>query len=156
MNNKNPYLFVLFIISVFSFSAFGEIQKGKWDFVKDDEYCFIQSAPVKTEIPSGKTRGEHYILVYRMHKSPDLIIQITAGYNYKSADSVSVNIDTGNYDFYSDADTAWAKDDGEVIYAMKKGLELVTSGVSSKGTKVIDTYTLKGFTSAVNKLSNDC
>ena len=91
-----------------------------------------------------------------MHKNPDLIIQITAGYNYKSVDSVDVKIDDGNYDFYSDADTAWAKDDKKVVYAMKKGLELITEGISSKGTKVTDTYTLKGFTSAINKLSEDC
>tara|TARA_Y100001970_G_C14244893_1_gene867448 strand:+ start:1438 stop:1863 length:426 start_codon:yes stop_codon:yes gene_type:complete len=141
---------------MFSFDSFAEIQKGKWEFVKDDTYCFVQSAPIKTEIPAGKTRGKHYILVYRMHKSPDLIIQITAGYDYKSADSVEVKIDSGDYDFYSDDDTAWAKEDKKVIYAMKKGLELITTGISSKGTKVVDTYALKGFTAAVNKLTNDC
>jgi len=156
MNNKYPYLFVLFILSIFSLDSYAETQKGKWEFVKDDEYCFIQSSPIKTEIPEGKSRGDYYILVYRMHKSPDLIIQITAGYNYKSVDSVNVKIDNGNYDFYSDADTAWAKDDKKVVYAMKKGLELITEGISSKGTKVTDTYTLKGFTSAINKLSEDC
>lgn len=156
MNNKYPYLFVLFILSIFSLDSYAEIQKGKWEFVKDDEYCFIQSAPIKTEIPKGKSRGDHYIFVYRMHKNPDLFIQITAGYNYKSVDSVNVKIDDGNYDFWTDADTAWAKDDNEVVYAMKKGLVLITEGISSKGTKVTDTYTLKGFTSAINKLSKDC
>ena len=156
MNNKYLHLFVIFIMSLYSLSVFAEIQKGKWEFVKDEEYCFIQSAPIKTEIPSGKTRGDHYILVYRMHKSPDLIIQITAGYDYKSADSVNVTIDNGDYEFYADADSAWAKEDKKIILAMKKGLELVTTGVSSKGTKVVDTYILKGFTAAVNKLSNDC
>jgi hypothetical protein len=39
---------------------------------------------------------------------------------------------------------------------MKKGLQLETTGISSKGTEVIDIYTLKGFTSAVNKLTEDC
>ena len=88
-----------------------------------------------------------------MHKSPELIIQITAGFNYKSSDSVEVKVDSSNYDFYTDSDTAWAKDDEKVIYAMKKGLEFVTKGLSSKGTEVIDTYSLKGFTAAINKIS---
>ena len=51
MNNKYPYLFVLFILSIFSLDSYAETQKGKWEFVKDDEYCFIQSSPIKTEIP---------------------------------------------------------------------------------------------------------
>ena len=61
-----------------------------------------------------------------------------------------------DYDFYADEDTGWAKNDKEVIYAMKKGLELIVTGVSSKGTTVIDTYTLKGFTAGSKKLNDEC
>ena len=39
---------------------------------------------------------------------------------------------------------------------MKKGLELVLSGNSSRGTITNDTYTLKGFTAAINKLNDEC
>ena len=156
--NKILSLFfgISFFILSFSPSVFGEIVKGQWEFVKEQEYCFIQSVPIETKIPEGKTRGQYYILVYRMHKSPDLIVQITTGFNYKDSDSVEVKIDSSSYDFYTDGDTAWAKEDKKVIYAMKKGLQLETTGISSKGTKVIDIYTLKGFTSAVNKLTKDC
>jgi hypothetical protein len=147
------FLIFLFVTLTFSLQSFSE---ENWQFVKDVEYCFIQSNPIKTDIPEGKSRGEYGILVYTMHKNPDLIIQITAGFNYKSSTAIEVKIDQGSYEFYTDADTAWAKNDKKVIFAMKKGLELVTTGFSSKGTKVIDTYTLKGFTSAVNKLSEDC
>ena len=147
---------VLFLLAAFSFELKAEIKKGKWEFVKEDEYCFIQSIPIKTEIPKGKKRGENYILVYKMHKNPDLIIQLTAGFNYKSSDSVTVQIDKGVYDFYTDDDTAWSKDDKKAIYAMKKGLEFVTTGISSKGTKVVDTYSLNGFTAAINLLTEDC
>ena len=149
---------LLFIISLIltTFLSFQSFSQDSWSFVKYDEYCFIQSSPIKTDIPEGKSRGDHGILVYTMHKNPDLIVQITAGFNYKSSSSVEVKIDQGMYNFYTDADTAWAKDDSKVIFAMKKGLEFITIGISSKGTKVTDTYTLKGFTSAINKLSNDC
>lgn len=129
-----------------------------WELVKDKEYCFIQSSPIKTVIPEGKSRGAYGILLVKMHKNPDLYVQITAGFNYKSSKppSIKVEIDKGIYDFVTDEDTAWAKDDKKVIYAMKKGLELITTATSSNGTVVIDTYSLKGFTSAYNKLSNDC
>ena len=77
--NKILSLFfgISFFILSFSPSVFGEIIKGQWEFVKEQEYCFIQSAPTETKIPEGKTRGQYYILVYRMHKSPDIIVQIT-------------------------------------------------------------------------------
>ena len=142
----------LLTISIPSFSYAGE----NWRFVKDLEYCFIQSNPIKTDIPDGKTRGDYGMLVYRMHKSTDIIIQISAGFDYKSSDSVLVKIDDSEYNFFADEDTAWAKDDKKAINAMKRGLELTTTGISTKGTKVIDTYSLKGFTAALNRLSNDC
>ena len=39
---------------------------------------------------------------------------------------------------------------------MKKGITLIVEGYSSRGTLTVDTYTLKGFTAAFNKLSKDC
>ena len=147
---------LLLLITFFSPFVFAEIQKGKWDLTKDEEYCFIQSIPIKTLIPEGKSRGDNYILIYKMHKNPELIIQISAGFNYKSSNSIQVEIDKVPYNFYTDSDTAWAKDDKQVIYAMKRGLDLVTTGTSSKGTEVVDVYTLKGFTSAINILLKEC
>lgn len=151
---KNYFkIIALIVVTLTSLNSFAQ---EKWGFVKDDEYCYIQSIPIKTEIPEGKSRGEHGILVYKMHHNPEMIIQITAGFSFQSKDAISVKIDDGDYSFYADDDTAWAKEDSKTIYAMKKGLTLVAEGISSKGTKVIDTYSLKGFTASINKLSNDC
>ena len=91
-----------------------------------------------------------------MQKNPELIIQISAGFDYKTPNSIQVQIDKVTYNFFTDSDTAWAKNDKKVINAMKRGLELVTTGTSSKGTEVVDTYTLKGFTSAINTLLKEC
>lgn len=152
---KFIYLISFFLILLLSLKSFSQ---EKWEFIKDTEYCFIQSNPVKTEIPEGKSRGAHGILVVKMQNNPDLYVQITAGFNYKSSPplSIQVKIDKKYYNFITDEDTAWAKDDKKVIYAMKRGLELTTTAVSSNGTKVVDIYSLNGFTSAYNKLSNDC
>ena len=67
-----------------------------------------------------------------------------------------VKIDKADYTFYSEDETAWTNEDSEIIYAMKKGNYLTVIGESSRGTKTKDTYTLKGFTAAFNKLINDC
>ena len=67
--------------------------------------------------------------------------------------------DNGNYTFYTTKDlptAAWTEEDNKVIFAMKKGLKLLVTGESSRGTVTNDTYTLKGFTASYNKLIEDC
>ena len=148
---------LFFVFFVFPTSILlANIDKGKWSFVKEENYCYIGSSPIKSDIPEGKKRGDVYILVYRINKNPDAVVQINFGYPYKVEDPVNVKIDEKNYEFYADGDSAWTNNDNDVVYAMKKGLELITEGISSKGTKVTDTYTLKGYTTAINKLSEDC
>ena len=149
-------IYSFFVIIAFNQPANAELEIGKWKFVKDTDYCYIGSLPQKTDIPEGKQRGDTYILVYRINNSDEAIVQIDAGYPFKTDVDVEVKIDDSFHKFYSEDDTAWTKDDKSVIYAMKKGIKLTIKGESSRGTKTIDTYTLKGFTVAFNKLTNDC
>ena len=135
------------------------LEKGEWTFVKDDDWCYIGSLPLKSDLPETKKRGDNYILVYKILGSDENIVQVEAGYKYNLNKDIAVKIDNTFFSFYSTEDsseTAWTNDDDKVIYAMKKGLELVLSGESSRGTITNDTYTLKGFTAAINKLNKDC
>ena len=135
------------------------LEKGKWSFVKDNDWCYIGSSPIESDLPETKKRGENYILVYKIIGSEENIIQIEAGYKYNFDKQINVKIDNATYDFYSTEDsseTAWTNDDKKVIYAMKKGLELTLTGESARGTITNDVYTLKGFTNAVNQLNQDC
>ena len=135
------------------------IEKGKWTFVKDENWCYIGSSPLNSDLPETKKRGENYILVYKIIGSEENIIQIEAGYKYNLDKKINVKIDNTNYDFYSTEDsseTAWTNDDKKIIFAMKKGLELTLTGESARGTTTNDVYTLKGFTNAVNQLNQDC
>ena len=154
---KNYLSFLIFIlILAFFTSSYAGVEKGKWNFVKEIDYCYVGSAPTETDLPEGKQRGLTYILVYRINKSKDAIVQITAGYPYKKGQTVSVTIDNSQYDFFSDDDAAWTNDDSKVIFAMKKGIKLTVKGESSRSTKTKDIYTLKGFTTAYNQLFSNC
>ena len=154
--------FQLFFFISFLFPAnilLADIEKGEWNYVKENDYCFIGSLPINSDIPEGKKRGKTYVLVYRINKNPDAIVQIEAGYPYDQNKIVEVKIDKSLFKFSSEEDTpetAWTDKDKEVIYAMKKGIKLTVFGISSRGTKTIDTYTLNGFTAAYNNLINDC
>ena len=155
---KNLYLILFTIFVVLPIKGYS-LEKGKWSFVKDDTWCYIGSLPLKSDLPDTKKRGENYILVYKLIGSDEKIIQIEAGYNYNLSADILVKIDQAEYGFYTtedSSDTAWTNNDSEVIYAMKMGLELILNGESSRGTITNDTYTLKGFTAALNKLNEDC
>ena len=155
---KNFLIFFNFIFILFSNTAYA-LEKGKWIFVKDDEYCYIGSIPIETDLSKEKKRGDTYILVYKMIGNQVSVIQVEAGYNYKLNKDIIIKIDSKNYKFYTteDAlDSAWTDDDAKVIFAMKKGIKLVITGESSRGTITNDTYTLKGFTSAFDQLAENC
>ena len=155
---KNFLILFIFLCILFSNTTYA-LEKGSWTFIKDDEYCYIGSIPIETDLPKEKKRGDTYILVYKMVGNKNSIIQVEAGYNYKLNKDIIVKIDNTNYKFYTTedvSDSAWTDDDDKIIFAMKKGLELVITGESSRGTIINDAYTLKGFTSAFNQLTKDC
>jgi hypothetical protein len=156
--NKTLFALITILFSSVSNSLFA-LERGSWTLSKNDDWCYIGSLPIKSDLPETKKRGENYILVYKIIGSNENIVQVEAGYQYNLDEDIVVNIDNTSFKFYSTEDsseTAWTNNDEKVVYAMKKGLVLVLSGQSSRGTITNDTYTLKGFTSAINKLNKDC
>ena len=89
----------------------------------------------------------------KLNNEPDFdyALNIKQNSTFTSTDGGSVFYTTEDV-----SDSAWTDDDAKVVFAMKKGLKLVITGESSRGTVINDTYTLKGFTSAINKLNKDC
>ncbi len=153
------FLKFLIVLYVALPSTLMALEVGKWTFEKADEYCYIGSLATESDLPSDKKRGSFYVLVYKNIGNPETVLQIEAGYNYKVPSDIIVNIDNGEYKFYTTEDvptSAWTEEDSKVIFAMKKGLELKVSGESSRGTITNDKYTLNGFTAAYNKLTEEC
>ncbi len=135
------------------------LEAGNWSLVVEDEYCYIGSLAIKSDLPENKKRGDFYVIVYKFKGNPETIVQIEAGYDYNTDEDIIVTIDKGDYIFYSTEDipsSAWTENDKSVIFAMKKGLEMSVKGQSSRGTITNDSYTLTGFTSSYNKLNDNC
>ena len=60
---------------------------------------------------------------------------------------------------FTDGDTAWnakPKDDGRMVKAMRAGATMTASGVSGRGTKTRDVFSLKGFTKAYAEMKKAC
>ena len=152
---NNLFKLILIVTLFFSKEIFS-VEIGKWNFKKEQNWCYIGSIPIKEE-GDYQQRGDTYLIVYRINKQPEATIQINAGYEYAEKEIVEIIIDQTSFELFSQGDSAWSKNqDDDIIFAMKKGKNMIVRGISSRGTLTTDTYTLIGFTSAYNKLKKDC
>ncbi len=153
MNQLIKFIFLFFLF--FSTNVLS-IEKGKWTFSKEENWCYIGSIPNNEEGNYTK-RGDTYVIVYRINKSQETIVQINAGYNYNEEKEVELIIDQTTFKLFSQGDSAWsANQDKEIIRAMIRGNNMIVKGYSTRNTLTTDTYTLDGFTKVHNKLKKDC
>lgn len=121
--------------------------------------CYMASAPQKKE-PATAKRGSN-VLLFVTHRTADNkrnVVNVHVGYTLNSRD-VRVAIGDKSFDLFTDRDTAWTradKDDKAMVEQMMKGSTLTVSGESDRGTKTVDTYSLKGFSAAYKEINKAC
>ncbi len=123
--------------------------------------CFISSSPIKwNSTPKGVKRGDIYILVtHRPSFGTRDEVSVYVGYPFKKKSEVIANVDGKTFRLFTDEKTAWARDsktDKKMVQSMRSGNQLIINGVSSRGSKTKDYYSLLGFTSAHNKINRTC
>jgi invasion protein IalB len=142
-----------FIDNFDDWSAFSEKENGK-------PLCYMASLPKKAEGATGK-RGDAYMMVtHRPAEKTTGEVSVRAGYTYKEGTEVEVRVGGGQpIMLFTDQGFAWtreAKTDQALIAAMKAGASLTVKGTSSRGTQTTDTYSLKGFTAALETINKAC
>lgn len=124
-----------------------------------NKLCYMASEPKKDEGKYGK-RGRMYAMVsHRPAAKANDVISIHAGYKYKEGSSVSVKIGGKAFTLFTNGDTAWAStaaEDRALVKSMRAGKSMVVRGVSWRGTKTKDTYSLHGFTAAYREIGKAC
>ncbi len=158
----------LFLISIFSFEqSFADIKiAGKfknWEshYTEDgkDLICFALSIPTKME-PKNLNRAEARLFVtFRTKDNTQDEVSITGGYPYKKGAKVNLTISNSSFGFESSENFAWlpSKDQEiKLVSIMKKKNDAQVVGLSSRGNKTTDTYSLLGFTDAYNSAKNKC
>ncbi|MEW5703769.1 MAG: invasion associated locus B family protein [Pseudomonadota bacterium] len=122
--------------------------------------CYNASRPIQQEGDYTR-RGEAFILVtHRPAASTRDVVSIQAGYPFQEGSEATLTVDGGKaFHLFTEGDMAWTKDkktDQALVVAMKKGGRMVVVGVSSRGTKTTDTYSLAGFTASHRASSLAC
>ncbi|MGH6932440.1 MAG: invasion associated locus B family protein [Dongiaceae bacterium] len=136
---------------------------GNWQALTfkegDNTGCYVLSKPDRME-GAYKSRGEVYALV--THRPADAtrdVVTIIAGYSFKPKSEVTVQISAEKFQLFTDEGMAWAPDadsDRALVNAMKNGSSMVVYGMSARGTKTTDTYSLTGFTKAYKAIGDAC
>ncbi len=121
--------------------------------------CYAVSEPIKS-VGKYKKRGKIYAFVTRRSGVENHgEFNITTGYSFKVKSTPKAQIGGQRFNLIIAKDRAWASDsvaDKKLILAMRRGLKMIVRGVSSRGTRTTDTYSLVGFTAAYKAMSKKC
>jgi len=131
----------------------------------DPRECWAVSSPTETvNTRDGRVvavrRGEILLMAfYRPDAEVEGQVTFTGGYPF--ADGSTVNLKTGDTEFelFTEGEWAWpasTADDAEIIAALKRGTDAVLTARSSRGTQTQDTFSLLGFTAAVEEAEKRC
>lgn len=141
--------------------------KTDWTvFVEDNpKECWGVSEPTDTvNTRDGRVvaanRGQILLMVfYRPGSGADGQVAFTGGYPFRDGSQVSLQISGNEFSLFTEGEWAWPAskvDDTKIVSAMKRGATAVLSGVSSRGTNTKDTFSLQGFTAAVEDAEKRC
>jgi len=131
----------------------------------DPRECWAVSAPTETV----NTRDDRVVAVRRgdillmtfFRPAADVQGQITFTGGYPFADGSTVNMKIGDDEFelFTEGEWAWpatTEDDARILAAMKRGLDAVLTARSTRGTQTKDTFSLLGYTAAVEEAEKRC
>jgi invasion protein IalB len=141
--------------------------KTDWSvFVEDNPTeCWGVATPKETvNTREGRvvaaTRGQILLMVFfRPSAGASGQVAFSGGYPFQSGSTVNLEISGNEFELFTDGEWAWpatVADDAKIVTAMKRGSNAVVTGVSSRGTTTKDTFSLLGFTAAIEDAEARC
>jgi hypothetical protein len=130
--------------------------------------CYIVSPPTASAAtrdgkPTEVQRGDIRLFVaFRPGENVSNEVSFTGGYPFREGSTVTLSVGADRFDLGPGAGDAgeWAwtdqADDSRVVAALRKGSSAKLSGTSQRGTVTEDTFSLSGFTAAVEDAAARC
>lgn len=126
----------------------------------DGKVCYMAAEPAKS---AGKYtyRGDVFLSVtHRPNDKSYDVVSIQAGFTYKKGTKPTLRVDNHKtVNLEAVKDMAWVKEavtDKKLVQDMIKGSNAIAYGQSVRGTKITDTFSLKGFTKAYEAINEAC
>lgn len=127
--------------------------------------CWGVSAPKETvNTRDGRVvavrRSEIQLFVfYRPDSGNKGQVTFTGGYPFAPGSTVNMAIGDSEFELFTEGEWAWPAtpaDDAKIITAMKRGANATLTARSARGTQTKDTFSLLGFTAAIEDAEKRC
>lgn len=127
--------------------------------------CWVASMPKQSRnTRNGRVvrvrRGDIVLMVsYIPGKAIRGEVNFTGGYPFAKDSRAILTIGNQNFDLFAQGEWAWAdtpETDAKMIAAMKKGARASIVAHSTRGTRTSDTFSLLGFTAALEQAEQRC
>lgn len=137
-------------------------------FVEENpKECWGVSAPKDwtasrggSDVTSSVRRGDIRLFVtFRPGSGAAGEVAYTGGYPFSSDRPAVLEVGGNEYEMFTDGEWAWpasAEEDSELVAALKAGSEATITAISSRGTTTRDTFSLMGFTAAMEDAEQRC
>ena len=135
-----------------------------WSVFEDDQ-CWAVSTPKESTITQNgrlvaANRGDILLLVSYWKDQPGTgEVSFVGGYPFANGSIVTLTVGSSSFDMFTSGETAWSAgpaEDAKIIAAMKRGAKAILVGKSSRGKRTEDSFSLLGFTAAVDDAGKRC
>lgn len=140
--------------------------KTDWSVFTEEnpKECWGVSSPKQTVNskdgqPVTVRRGDILLFVTFRPNGAKGEISFSGGYPFAGGSTVKLEVDGKVFDLFTDGEWAWpgtAEEDATILATLKGGAEAKLTGSSSKGTQTEDTFSLLGFTAAMEEAAKRC
>lgn len=130
----------------------------------DGKVCYALSEPTK-KLPASAKRDKIYVIISVWPgRGVRDELQVVPGYQYRDGEPVWAQVgNAAKVEFFSRNDgaggAAWVKeiaDENALVASMRSGSSLTVTGMSKRGTKTTDTYSLSGIAAALGAAHKAC
>ncbi|MGO8921716.1 MAG: invasion associated locus B family protein [Xanthobacteraceae bacterium] len=123
--------------------------------------CFAIARPSSSQTePAGRPRNPSYMFISsRPAEKVSNEVSIIIGYPFKPSSEATAEVGSTSFALYTQQDGAWIKNAAEeahMVDAMRAGQSAVVKGISAKGTKSTDTFSLRGLAQALDRTGQEC
>ena len=133
--------------------------------VEGKKICYIVSRPVRTAAyRSGRSvsvnRGDIYLTI--TIRPADRVaheVSFVSGYPFEKGSEVKASVGGKKFTLFTEGENAWPPsvgDDAALVDAFRRGAKAKIEGVSKRGNKTVDTFSLSGFTAALAAAADLC
>jgi len=123
--------------------------------------CFAIAKPSSSEtVPADRPRNPPYMFI--SSRPADKVsneVSIVIGYSFRANSEATAEVGSTSFALSTQQDGAWVKnatEEAHMVEVLRAGQSAIVKGVSAKGTRSTDTFSLRGLAQALDRVDQEC